>query len=50
MDVWLGGHNFVRLFTCSLSVYMLIHIKIINEDQDDYDDEEENILIYTVMG
>lgn len=49
VDVCFGGQNFVRLFTCSLCVYMLIHIKIIN-DQDDYDDEEDYILIYTVMG
>lgn len=28
---------------------MLIHIKIINDDQDDYDEEEEDILIHTVM-
>ena len=51
-DVWFGGENFVKVFTCSLSAsrLILVHTKIINDDQDDYAKEEEDILIHPVVS
>lgn len=49
----LWGGNFVKVFTCSLSAsrLILVHTKIIiNDDQDGYDNEEEDILIHPVMS
>lgn len=46
----LGEQEFVKLFSCSLSAYMLICTKVIlNGGQGNYD-EKKQILKHTVMG
>lgn len=41
----------VKPLTCSLSAYMLTHTNItMNGNQDNYDDEEEDIFIPTMLG